>query len=117
MKLKIISLKGKEYEGEADGVIAKTTSGEVTLLDNHLPIISSLKSGDVTTGVVVSRADGTLSMRDSEAIVRTFQMSDVARVERQAVSLMPVDLVQAMSEEELVDLVAYLATLKRQTRP
>lgn len=45
MKLSIYSLKGIEYEGEANGINLKTTDGEITVLDNHLPIISVLEKG------------------------------------------------------------------------
>ena len=45
MKLKIISLKGIKFEGEAKGVNVKTAAGEITVLDNHLPLISVLTKG------------------------------------------------------------------------
>ena len=45
MKLKILSLKGTEFDGEAKGVNIKTTAGEITVLDNHLPLISVLEKG------------------------------------------------------------------------
>ena len=45
MKLSIYSLKGVEFEGEAKGVNIKTTAGEITVLDNHLPLISVLEKG------------------------------------------------------------------------
>jgi F-type H+-transporting ATPase subunit epsilon len=45
MKLSIISLKKIEYEGEAVSINIKTTSGEITVLDNHRPLITALTSG------------------------------------------------------------------------
>lgn len=45
MRLKILSLKCVEYDGEAKGLNVKTVSGEITVLDRHLPIISVLKKG------------------------------------------------------------------------
>lgn len=45
MKIKIISLKGIKYEGDGLGVVANTTGGQITVLDNHLPIITPLKAG------------------------------------------------------------------------
>lgn len=45
MKLSIYSLKGVEFEGEAKGINVKTTAGEITVLDHHLPIISVLAKG------------------------------------------------------------------------
>lgn len=48
MKVRIVSLDGTEYKKEAKGAILKTIAGEITVLDHHLPIISVLKSGNVT---------------------------------------------------------------------
>ena len=45
MKLEIITLKGIEFEGEVSSVNLKTTSGEITVLDNHRPLITELKKG------------------------------------------------------------------------
>ena len=45
MKLNIVSLKGVEFEGEVASVNLKTTSGEITVLDNHRALITELKKG------------------------------------------------------------------------
>ncbi len=44
MKLTIQSLKGTEFEGEALAFNVKTLTGEITVLDNHRPIITALGS-------------------------------------------------------------------------
>lgn len=54
MKLKIISLKCIKFEGEAAGLNIKTTSGEITVLDNHRPLITILSKGDA----VIIKTDG-----------------------------------------------------------
>ncbi len=45
MKLQVVSLKGVQYEGEAVSVNIKTTSGEITVLDNHRPMVTELAAG------------------------------------------------------------------------
>ncbi|TSC82687.1 MAG: ATP synthase epsilon chain [Parcubacteria group bacterium Gr01-1014_20] len=45
MLVKVISLKGINYEGEVDSVNINTESGEITILDNHRPLITVLKKG------------------------------------------------------------------------
>ena len=42
MKLSIVSLKGLEFDGEISSLNLKTTSGEITVLDNHRPLITQL---------------------------------------------------------------------------
>ncbi len=54
MKLNIISLKGLEFDGEVSSLNLKTTSGEITVLDNHRPLITALKRGEA----VVIKEDG-----------------------------------------------------------
>ncbi len=45
MQLKVLSLKGIQYEGEVSAVNVKTTSGEITVLNHHLPLITVLAKG------------------------------------------------------------------------
>lgn len=45
MKINIYSLKRILYEGDAISVNCRTTSGEITVLDNHRPLISVLAAG------------------------------------------------------------------------
>ena len=47
MKLGIYALQKVLYQGEAFSVNCKTTSGEITILDHHLPLISILEKGTV----------------------------------------------------------------------
>jgi F-type H+-transporting ATPase subunit epsilon len=42
MKIDVVSLEKELYKGEADKVIVKTTHGEITVLDNHLPLVTML---------------------------------------------------------------------------
>ncbi len=52
MKLSIISLQGIKFEGEISSLNLKTSSGEITVLDNHRPLITSLLKG---TAVVIKQ--------------------------------------------------------------
>jgi F-type H+-transporting ATPase subunit epsilon len=45
MKLSIYSLRKTLFEGEAKSVNCQTKAGEITVLDNHRPLISVLKQG------------------------------------------------------------------------
>lgn len=53
MHLSIYSLKKVLFEGEAEAVNVKTVGGEITVLDNHRPLLSML-----ATGVLTVRAQG-----------------------------------------------------------
>lgn len=43
MKLSIHSLQKTLFDGETEKIIARTTTGEITVLEGHIPLISSLK--------------------------------------------------------------------------
>ena len=45
MQVKILSLKGIEFQGEATAFNVKTLSGEITILNNHRPLITVLTAG------------------------------------------------------------------------
>lgn len=47
MKLGIYSLKEILYQGGAVSLTCPTTSGEITVLDQHAPLISVLKGGTI----------------------------------------------------------------------
>ncbi|MBM3257434.1 MAG: hypothetical protein FJY98_03895 [Candidatus Liptonbacteria bacterium] len=48
MKLSIYSLKQVLFEGEAESVNCATEGGEITVLDNHEPLIATLTPGTIT---------------------------------------------------------------------
>lgn len=54
MHLNIISLQGIKYDGEVSSLNLKTTSGEITVLDNHRPLITQLAKGQA----VIVKEDG-----------------------------------------------------------
>jgi len=47
MKLGIYSLQKVLYQGEAVSVNCRTSVGEITILDHHLPLISVLERGTI----------------------------------------------------------------------
>ena len=48
MKLSIYSIQSTLFEGEAEKLIAQTPMGEITVLDNHLPLVSTIIGPSVT---------------------------------------------------------------------
>jgi putative heme-binding domain-containing protein len=72
-----------------------------------------LADGNVASGVLVSETDQDVEIKTNEAIVRRFLRSEIEQIVKQPISLMPADLHQSLTEEELVDLVEYLTTLRK----
>ena len=75
MQLQIISLKGVQYEGDVKSVNAKTASGEITVLDHHLPLITVLEKGQLvvkdTSGkeTVIHTESGFLEVKEGNQAI------------------------------------------------
>lgn len=47
-QLSIISLEKIEYRDKVDEVICPGSEGELSVLENHIPLITALKEGEIT---------------------------------------------------------------------
>ena len=48
MKVNIYTIQNTLFEGEVEKLIAKTPMGEITVLDNHLPMVSTVTGPAIT---------------------------------------------------------------------
>jgi len=71
------------------------------------------KNGDEAFGLVVSDTADEIAVKAQTGIVTRYKKSDIARKDQQKLSIMPAGLQQAMSTQDLVDLVEYLSSLKK----
>lgn len=69
--------------------------------------------GTVHTGILVSQTDDAIELKTAEAIVHKLLRDDIDQMKKQSLSLMPADLQKQLKAQDLVDIVAYLTTLKR----
>ncbi len=69
--------------------------------------------GEMITGVLLGETDKEIQLKDAQGIKHVISTEDVEQKKRQQLSLMPEGLHKEMSEQELVDLVAYLVSLKK----
>ncbi|MFA6305002.1 MAG: ATP synthase F1 subunit epsilon [Patescibacteria group bacterium] len=51
IKFKIATPERVVYESEVDQVTLSTQMGEITVLPNHIPLVSSLKPGEITVKI------------------------------------------------------------------
>ncbi len=72
-----------------------------------------LANGTTMTGLVASETDDSVILIDNEAVRHTVLTEDIDDRIRQSVSLMPADLQKIMTTQELIDVVAYMETLKK----
>jgi putative membrane-bound dehydrogenase-like protein len=75
----------------------------------------TLKSGDEAGGIILSETEDDLTIKDAKAIATRIKKRDIATRRKLKTSLMPVGLQQTMSTQDLVDLVGYLSSLRKQS--
>ena len=101
---------GKKLSREA--VFESILYPSASILHNYETWVIETKKGTSANGLLVSKTAEEISIKDAEAIVRTFKISDLDSITRSPISLMPADLHQLITTQELVDVVEYLLTLK-----
>jgi putative heme-binding domain-containing protein len=70
-------------------------------------------AGTIITGIMLGETESEIQLKDEKGIKHVISMDDVDEKKKQRLSLMPADLHKEMTEQELVDLVEYLMTLKK----
>lgn len=71
-----------------------------------------LKSGDEAYGLIVSETAAEVAMKDAKGIITRYPKSKIQQREQMKLSIMPADLQQTMTAQQLVDLVEFLSSLK-----
>ncbi len=71
-----------------------------------------LKNGTETAGIIVSKTETDLVLKFPGGSTQDYKMSDIASLRQMDESMMTPGLHEALSTEELVDLVEFLTTLK-----
>jgi putative heme-binding domain-containing protein len=74
-----------------------------------------LKNDDELFGLITSETGDELTIKTQAGVVTKVKKTDIAKRHKLSTSLMPVGLQLTMSTQELVDLVEYLASLKKTT--
>ena len=69
--------------------------------------------GEVVTGLLISKTDEGVTIKDAKGIERAIKSSDLEEIKKQEKSLMPENLQETMTEQELIDVVEYLMTLRK----
>ena len=69
MELKIYSLDGIKFEGSVTQVSLPTEAGEITVLKNHIPLITVLKKGSVKIDKDNFQIDGRVAEIDGGKVV------------------------------------------------
>lgn len=75
--------------------------------------VAEMKDGRAYYGTLASQNKDQVQIRDALGTLHTLKRLDLESLDQLSLSLMPANLHQLMTTQQLVDLVAYLETLKR----
>jgi putative heme-binding domain-containing protein len=73
-----------------------------------------LKSGDEAYGLKASETADEVAIKDTNGIITRHKKNQISSMQQTKTSIMPSGLQQTMTTQELVDLVEYLSSLKKQ---
>jgi putative membrane-bound dehydrogenase-like protein len=92
----------------ADALLRHILVPEAEITAGYETYVAELRDGRTIAGRIESEAPQSLTLRDAASVLHTVLRSDLAAVSRQPGSLMPAGFDQALSAQELADLIAYL---------
>ena len=121
-KCHIVNGEGKAVGPDLSGVGAKLSN--VALYESILAPSAAIShnyetwtavtdDGRSFSGLMISQTPAELVIRGADGVDVTLARSTVEELVQQPVSLMPADLATVLSEQELIDVVAWLQTLKQ----
>jgi len=88
-----------------------------TIAPSFGTLVVSLKNGKLVTGVKVEETDKTLTVADNQGMKHTLMKADIDEQQPSPISTMPEELEKRFTEEEFVDLIAFLVSQKQGRGP
>ncbi|MCI0541795.1 MAG: c-type cytochrome [Verrucomicrobiales bacterium] len=100
----------KRYKNDRTSVVRQILEPSLVIADRYRNIEFTLKDGDTVLGMIVKEeADGVaIQTGPSEALVQTLKRTDITERKPQNSSTMPVALLNMLSKDQILDLLAYL---------
>jgi putative heme-binding domain-containing protein len=120
-KCHVVGDEGKAVGPSLSGIGAKLSrvafyeailAPSAAISHNYETYTAVLDDGRAVTGLLVSQSPAEVVIRGADGIDVTMKADAVEELVKQPVSLMPADLAAALTVDELVDLVAWLETLR-----
>jgi len=121
-KCHIVNKKGKDVGpdlSEIGSKLSRTAFFESILFPsagiahNYEMYSVVLNDGNVVSGLMTSQTDQAVTIKNKDGISRMIPTGDVDEIVKQKISIMPADLQKLLSEQDLVDVVEHMQTLKK----
>jgi len=96
----------------AEALLVAILDPSAGISHNYETFIATTDDGRVLTGLLVSRTDAEIVLKDATGVVHALPADEVEELTKSTVSLMPAGLAKTLTAQDLADLVAYLVSLK-----
>ena len=96
-----------------DAMFVSILAPSAGISHNYEAYTARTDDGEVITGLLVSRTAQGVTIKDAKGIERMIPTGDLDELQKQEKSLMPENLQELISEQELIDVVEYLMTLRK----
>ena len=123
-KCHVVQGEGKMVGPDLSGIGAKLSrealyesilAPSAAISHNYEAFTALTKDGRAIGGLLVSKTPAQVVIRGADGVDTTVSGDDLEDLIRQPVSLMPADLASTLSAAEIVDVVAWLETLRGQS--
>ena len=104
-------------KGSKENLFESILQPSKAIADQYLTWTIDTADGQTITGLVVAESELAVTVRDANGKDYPIPVKDIDKRKKGALSLMPDNLAAGLTEQELADLVAYLATLKAPPPP
>ncbi len=105
-----LSMIGKKASKE--NLIESILLPSKAIADQYLQWQIESAAGQKIIGLIVEETPSSVTLRDANGKDTKFAKSDIESRTKSAISIMPEDIVKGLTEDELIDVVEYLFTLK-----
>jgi putative membrane-bound dehydrogenase-like protein len=106
-----LSMIGKKAAGK-ENLLESLLNPNKAIADQYLQYTIVTDSGVSVTGLIVQETETEVTVRDANGKDTKIPLKEIESKKKSLVSIMPDNLVNNMTEDELIDLTEYLLTLK-----
>lgn len=112
INLQIITPEKIAYKGEADQITLPTQNGEITILANHIPLISSMKHGELIIkndgkDIFLAVCNGFIETRNNNITIMTDIADRIAEIDEKKAEEARKKAEQLLSEKDKLSDVAF----------
>jgi putative membrane-bound dehydrogenase-like protein len=100
-----------------DGLLNKIINPNSSIAHGYRQYTVETQKGQLLTGLIVDETKESLILKNAEGERIVLPAKDIASKHEMELTIMPEGLVQTLTDQDLVDLIAYLGTLKQPSIP